>query len=150
MVTDLPQALTELPMNRHVSLWPSLLLTHSQSRWQLKAVRGGEWTIFCNANLESWNFILEPLGCFCEILQLWKFPLHSICESRRITCTEWHHVCVDCQYRGAEATQWLQWRPERKPCLQDGTVTVDADKYRLVGISLSGCEPPDVRLPRIR
>ena len=38
----------------------------------------------------------------------------------------------------------------RKPHLQDGTVTVDTDKYRLVGIPPSGCEPPDVGLTRIR
>jgi len=31
-----------------------------------------------------------------------------------------------------------------KPRLQDGTVTVDTGKYRLVGISPSGREPPDV------
>ena len=37
---------------------------------------------------------------------------------------------------------------ERKPRLQDGTVTVDTDKYRLVGIPPS--EPPDVGLTRIR
>ena len=39
---------------------------------------------------------------------------------------------------------------ERKPRLQDGTVTVDMDKYRLVEIPPSGCEPPDVGLTRIR
>ena len=38
----------------------------------------------------------------------------------------------------------------RKPRLQDGTVTVDTDKYRLVGILPSGREPPDVGLTRIR
>ena len=38
----------------------------------------------------------------------------------------------------------------RKPRLQDGTVTVDTDKYRLVGIPPSGREPPDVGLTRIR
>jgi len=30
-----------------------------------------------------------------------------------------------------------------------GTVTVDTDKYRLVGIPSSGREPPDVGLTRI-
>ena len=34
--------------------------------------------------------------------------------------------------------------PRRKPRLQDGTVTVDTDKYRLVGI------PPSSREPRTR
>jgi len=38
----------------------------------------------------------------------------------------------------------------RKPRLQDGTVMVDTDKYRLVGIPPSGREPPDVGLTRIR
>jgi len=37
-----------------------------------------------------------------------------------------------------------------KPRLQDGTVTVDMDKYRLVRIPPSGHEPPDVGLTRIR
>ena len=41
-------------------------------------------------------------------------------------------------------------RLERKSRLQDGTVTVDTDKYRLVGIPPSGREPPDVGLTRIR
>jgi len=39
---------------------------------------------------------------------------------------------------------------KRRPRLQDGTVTVDTDKYRLVGIPPSGCETPDVTLTRIR
>ena len=39
---------------------------------------------------------------------------------------------------------------ERKPRLHDGTVTEDADKYRLVKIPPSGCEPPGVGLTRIR
>jgi len=39
---------------------------------------------------------------------------------------------------------------ERKPRLHDGTVTEDADKYRLVKIPPSGCEPPGVGLRRIR
>jgi len=38
----------------------------------------------------------------------------------------------------------------RKPRLQDGTVTVDTNKYRLVGIPPSGREPPDVGLTRVR
>jgi len=33
--------------------------------------------------------------------------------------------------------------------LRDGTVTVDTDKYRLVGIPPSGRESPDVGLTRI-
>ena len=37
-----------------------------------------------------------------------------------------------------------------KPHLQDGIITVDTDKYRLVGIPPSGREPPDVGLTRIR
>jgi len=41
-------------------------------------------------------------------------------------------------------------RLEKKPRLQDGTVTVDTDKYRLVGIPPSGRVPPDVGLTRIR
>jgi len=41
-------------------------------------------------------------------------------------------------------------RLKMKPHLQDGTVTVDTDKYRLVGIPLSDREPPDVGLTRIR
>jgi len=41
-------------------------------------------------------------------------------------------------------------RLERKPRLQDGTVMVDTDKYRLVGIPPSGREPPDVGLTRIQ
>ena len=36
-----------------------------------------------------------------------------------------------------------------KPRLQDGTVMVDTDKYRLVGIPPSSREPPDVGLTRI-
>ena len=39
---------------------------------------------------------------------------------------------------------------ERKPRLHDGTVTEDTDKYRLVKIPPSSCEPPDVGLTRIR
>jgi len=39
---------------------------------------------------------------------------------------------------------------ERKPCLHDGTVMEDTDKYRFVRILPSGCEPPDVGLTRIR
>jgi len=39
---------------------------------------------------------------------------------------------------------------ERKPRLHDGTVIVDTDKYRLVGIPPSGREPPDIGLTRIR
>ena len=31
---------------------------------------------------------------------------------------------------------------EKKPYLHDGTVMVDTDKYRLVGIPPSGHEPP--------
>ena len=37
-----------------------------------------------------------------------------------------------------------------KSRLHDGTVTEDADKYRLVRIPPSGREPPDVGLTRIR
>jgi len=39
---------------------------------------------------------------------------------------------------------------ERKPRLHEGTVTEDTDKYRLVRISPSGLQPPDVGLTRIR
>ena len=39
---------------------------------------------------------------------------------------------------------------KRKPRLHDGTVTVDADKNRLVEVPPSGCKPPDVGLTRIR
>ena len=39
---------------------------------------------------------------------------------------------------------------KRKPLLHNGTVTLDTDKYRLVGIPASGCEPLDVGLSRIR
>ena len=39
---------------------------------------------------------------------------------------------------------------ERKPCLHNGTVTEDTDKYRLIRIPPSGREPPDVGLTRIR
>ena len=39
---------------------------------------------------------------------------------------------------------------EKKPCLHDGTVTEDMDKYRLVRIPPSGREPPVVGLTRIR
>jgi len=39
---------------------------------------------------------------------------------------------------------------KRKPCLHDGTVMVDMDKNRLVDISPSGREPPDVRSSRIQ
>jgi len=38
----------------------------------------------------------------------------------------------------------------QKSRLQDGTVTVDTDKYRLVGIPPSGREHPDVGWKRIR
>ena len=38
----------------------------------------------------------------------------------------------------------------RKSLLHDGAVTVDMDKYRLVGIPPSGREPPDVGLTRIQ
>ena len=37
-----------------------------------------------------------------------------------------------------------------QPHLHDGTVMVDTDKYRLVGIPPSGREPPGVGLTRIR
>jgi len=38
----------------------------------------------------------------------------------------------------------------KEACLQDGTATIDTDKYRLLGIPPSGREPPDVGLTRIR
>ena len=39
---------------------------------------------------------------------------------------------------------------ERKPCLHNGTVMVDTDNYRLVGIPPSGREPPDIGLTKIQ
>ena len=39
---------------------------------------------------------------------------------------------------------------DRKPRLHNGTVTVDTDKYRLVGIPPSSHEPSDVGLKRIQ
>ena len=41
-------------------------------------------------------------------------------------------------------------RHERKPCLHDGTVTEDTDKYWLLRIPPSSHEPPDVELTRIQ
>ena len=38
----------------------------------------------------------------------------------------------------------------RKPRLHNGTVTVDTDKYWMVGIPPSSHEPPDVELTRIQ
>jgi len=64
------------------------------------------------------------------------------------------HAYNDCNKQKSDSNvlriHMYSARHKRKPRLHDGTVTVDMDKYRLVGIPPSCRELPDVGLTRIR
>ena len=76
-----------------------------------------------------------------------EMPLGHACNDR----LQWlHNICI---YHERKTSAWhvkYSTRHERKSRLHDGTVTVDTDKYRLVGVPPSGREPPDIGLTRIR
>ena len=69
----------------------------------------------------------------------WLHNLHiSWTENFSLTVMFWGYI------RTYSTRHERKPRLERKLHLQDGTVVVDTDKYRLVGIPPSGHEPPDV------
>ena len=116
--------------------------------------------------LVLFSVTIHVIQCRCWCCDQW-LSLLSQGEGGRVFIKELHnshvgHACNDCNgsticmYYEQKTSAWQKCSEdtystchERKPRLHNGTVMVDTDKYRLIGIPSSSRTPQDVRLTRI-